>query len=422
MLAVVVFIICGMIIGEIRMKKILFICTEGFDTPGPSNHLISTLIEDLLDSGFHITLIQSRRQRINDDIPDNLKEKLNFEVITIDRKIINKSSFIKRYFEESFYHYKAFKRWRKIKKFDAVFVQSCPTVLFSVLLLKLFTKYPILYSIQDMWPGSAVNSGVLKNKMIAQIFYKLQKIAYKYSDVLTVISEDMKSKVIEQGVCEEKIYPIVNWFDDRSIHEVDWKENRFVNKYDLRKDKFYVQYAGTMGYVFDYKMVLNVAEKLKGYSNIEFHMIGQGSQKESFIKDARERELSNIIFFPLEPQHMVSDVYSACSICLIPLKRGIIGNSVPSKAGLLMACNRSIVNSIDEDSDYYNMFNKHEIGISVSNNNPNEVVDAIVSLYEDIEKREKYAENGLVFGQKYYSRKINTKKFIELFKELAKEK
>lgn len=400
------------------MKKILFICTEGFDTPGPSNHLISTLIEDLLDNEFHITLVQSRRLKVNEEIPENLKVKSKFEVITIDRKVISKSSFVKRYLEEAFYHFKAFKLWRKLQGIDAVFVQSCPTALFSILLVKTFTRNPVLYSIQDMWPGSAVNSGVLKNKIIAKFFYGLQKIAYKLSDVLTVISEDMKTKVVEQGVKENKIYPIVNWFDDRSVREIKWEENRFVNKYNLSKDKFYVQYAGTMGYVFDYKMVLSVAEKLKSYSNIEFHMIGQGSQKEEFTENARKMGLDNMKFFPLEPQHMVSDVYSACSICLIPLKIGIIGNSVPSKAGLLMACNRTIVNSVDEDSDYYRVFNDNEIGISVSNKNPDEVSKAIVNLYEDKDKREKYAKQGHEFGEKYYSRSINTKKFADLFYKL----
>ncbi|WP_053954711.1 glycosyltransferase family 4 protein [Inediibacterium massiliense] len=404
------------------MKKILFICTEGFDTPGPSNHLISTLIEDLLENGFQITLIQSRRQRINDDLPDSLKGKSNLEVITIDRRIISKSSFVKRYFEETIYHFKAFKNWKKIKDVDAVFIQSCPTVLFSIVLAKVFTRYPILYSIQDMWPGSAVNSGVLRNKLISNCFYGLQKFAYKYSDVLTVISEDMKMKVVEQGVNEDKIYPIVNWFDDRSVHEVAWSENRFVKKYDLSREKFYVQYAGTMGYVFDYKMVLNVAEKLRDYKDIEFHMIGQGSQKDSFASEANDRGLTNIKFFPLEPQHMVADVYSTCSICLIPLKRGIIGNSVPSKAGLLMACNRAIVNSVDVDSDYYRIFNDNEIGISVSNNDPDAVTEAIIELFVDKDKRDNYAKKGQEFGERYYSRSVNTKKFIEIFEEMTKEK
>lgn len=400
------------------MKKILFICTEGFDTPGPSNHLIGTLIEDLLENEFHITLVQSRRQKINGDIPDNLMGKSNFEAITLDRRVIEKSSFIKRYMEEVIYHFRAFKQWRKVKDIDAVFVQSCPTVMFSIILLKLFTKHPILYSVQDMWPGSAVNSGVLTNKFIARFFYTLQKIAYNFSDVLTVISEDMKRKVIEQGVKEEKIYPIVNWFDDRSVHEVAWSENRFVNKYNLSRNKFYVQYAGTMGYVFDYKMVLNVAEKLRGYRDIELHMIGQGSQKESFIKETKERGLDNIVFFPLEPQHMVSDVYSACSICLIPLKRGIIGNSVPSKAGLLMACNRAIVNSVDEESDYYRIFKENEIGISVSNNDSDGVAEAILNLYKNEVKRNQLARNGHIFGKKYYARNLNTKKFIEVFNNM----
>ncbi|AMC94055.1 hypothetical protein AOC36_08655 [Erysipelothrix larvae] len=400
------------------MKKILFICTEGFDTPGPSNHLIGTLIEDLLEDGFQITLIQSCRQGIYDDIPDNLNDKLNFESISVNRKVINKSSFIKRYLEEGVYHFKAFLKWKKVKGVDAVFVQSCPTVMFSIILLKLFTRYPILYSIQDMWPGSAVSSGVLTNKWLALLFYKLQRITYSLSDVLTVISEDMKRKVIEQGGEEEKIHTIVNWFDDRSIHEVDWTENRFVNKYKLKRHMFYVQYAGTMGYVFDYKMVLKVAEKLKDWQDIEFHMIGEGSQKDKFRQEADKNFLDNIVFFPLEPQNMVSDVYSACSICLIPLIRGVIGNSVPSKAGLLMACKKTIVNSVDENSDYYKMFNDNGIGVSVSNRDPDSIAQAIVQLYENKEIRDVIAENGKRFGEKYYSRAENTIKFAEIFNQM----
>lgn len=404
------------------MQNILFICTEGFDTPGPSNHLISSLIEDLLESGYKVTLIQSRRTKINADLPDNLKNKAHLRVDIIDRKVIEKSSFVHRYIEEASYAFRCFKVWKKMKDIDAVFVQSCPTVVFSILLVKLFLKRPILYSIQDMWPGSAVNSGVLSNRLIASVFSNIQKIAYKYSDVLTVISDDMKTKVIEQGVPEKKIHTIVNWFDDRSVHEVPWEQNRFVKKYNLAKDKFYVQYAGTMGYVFDYKMILEVAVLLKEYNDIEFQMIGQGSQKDAFIKEKENLGLNNIVFYPLEPQEMVSDVYSTCSICLIPLKSGIIGNSVPSKAGLLMACKRTIVNSVDKDSDYYRMFNEKDIGISAPNDNPRLVADAIFELYSKKETRDRMANNGKEFGERYYSRNANTKRFIDLFETMVRAK
>jgi len=373
-----------------------------------------------LESGFKVTLIQSRRTKINDDLPDTLKSKPHLNVKIVDRKIIEKKSFIQRYLEEVTYVFRCYKIWKKMKDVDAVFVQSSPTVFFSIILIKLFLKKPILYSVQDMWPGSAVNSGVLSNKFIASIFYKIQKLAYKNSDVLTVISEDMKTKVAEQGVSKEKIYPIVNWFDDRTVHEVSWENNRFVEKYNLFRDKFYVQYAGTMGYVFDYRMVLDVAELLKQYKEIKFQMIGQGSQKDAFIKEKEKRGLDNINFYPLEPQNMVSDVYSACSICLIPLKKGIIGNSVPSKAGLLMGCNRTIVNSVDSDSSYYRMFHENNMGLSAPNDDPKAVAFAIFDLYSDKEKREHFAKNGHEFGKQYYSRSINTKKFIELFEKMVK--
>lgn len=402
--------------------KVLIQWAGGFDTPGPSNHLLKSLIEDMISEGISVHLIQGSIKKVGEEIPEDLKKLKGFTFNTLERPDIAKSNFVKRYFEEIYYIIRSLKYWRGSRDFDVVFIRSCPTSLYGILLAKLLLKKSVLYGIQDMFPGSAVNSGVIRNKLIANTFYLLQKIAYKYSDAITVISEDMKTKVIEQGVPKEKIYPIVNWFDDRTVHEVPWEENRFVKKYNLLRDKFYVQYAGTMGYVFDYKMILDVAEILEPYKDIEFQMIGQGSQKEAFIKEKKMRGLDNIVFYPLEPQDMVSDVYSTCSICLIPLKRGIIGNSVPSKAGLLMACNRAIVNSVDEDSDYYRMFNENKMGISASNDNPKAVAEAILEMYNSKDKRELYAKNGQSFGKKYYSRSANTKKFIELFNYMVKSK
>lgn len=132
--------------------------------------------------------------------------------------------------------------------------------------------------------------------------------------------------------------------------------------------------------------------------------------------------MENIVFFPLEPQPMVPHVYSACSICFIPLKRDIIGNSVPSKAGLLMSCRRVIVNSVDEWSDYYKMFEREDMGISASNLDSVAVTEAILKLYYDRQLIEHFANNAQQFGMKYYSRTVNTVKYEELYKELVKIK
>ena len=300
-----------------------------------------------------------------------------------------------------------------------VHVQSCPWAQFAVTFAKKYVCAPTVFNIQDMFPGSSIAAGVMPRKWMQNIFYAVQKIGYKKADMISVISEDMKARVVAQGVPVEKIRVIVNWYDDSFVKEIPWEENKFVQKYNMSRDIFYVQYAGTMGFVFDYKMVLTVAENLKKYKDIVFQMIGFGSQYDQFIAEARERGLDNIVFYPLEPQPMVPHVYSACSICFIPLKRDIIGNSVPSKAGLLMSCRRVIVNSVDEWSDYYKMFEREDMGLSASNLDSDAVTADILKLYNDRTLIEHFANNAQPYGKSYYSRTVNTAKYEQLYKEMS---
>ena len=298
-------------------------------------------------------------------------------------------------------------------------LNSYPWAQFAVCFAKKYVGAPTVFNIQDMFPGSSIAAGVMPRKWMQKIFYAVQKIGYKKADMISVISEDMKARVVAQGVPSEKVHVIVNWYDDSFVKEIPWEDNKFVKKYNMSKDKFYVQYAGTMGFVFDYKMVLTVAENLKKYKDIVFQMIGFGSQYDRFIAEAKKRGLDNIVFYPLEPQPMVPHVYSACSICFIPLKRDIIDNSVPSKAGLLMSCRRVIVNSVDEWSDYYKMFEREDMGLSASNLDSDAVTAAILKLYKDRELIEHFANNAQSYGKSYYSRTVNTAKYEQLYKKLS---
>lgn len=79
--------------------------------------------------------------------------------------------------------------------------------------------------------------------MDAKVFLYYSKIAYKKSDIIVAISDDMKDKLIEQDVPSEKVVVIVNWFDDRTVSEVPWDKNRFVPIANMDRDHFYVQYA-----------------------------------------------------------------------------------------------------------------------------------------------------------------------------------
>lgn len=400
--------------------RILFVLDSGFDTYGPSLHLYKALLEDLLKAGHTIHLIESVSTRKDPVIPETLENHPNFSYELIPIAVVKKCHFALRYLAGVQYCFRTIPSLKKCRgKFDVVHVQSCPWAQFAVTFAKKYVGAPTVFNVQDMFPGSSIAAGVMPRKWMQKIFYAIQKVGYKNADMVSVISEDMKARVVAQGVPPEKVHVIVNWYDDSFVKEIPWEENKFVKKYNMSKDKFYVQYAGTMGFVFDYKMVLTVAENLKKYKDIVFQMIGFGSQYDQFIAEANKRGLDNIVFYPLEPQPMVPHVYSACSICFIPLKRDIIGNSVPSKAGLLMSCRRVIVNSVDEWSDYYKMFEREDMGLSASNLDSDAVTSAILKLYNDRELIEHFANNAQPYGKSYYSRTVNTAKYGQLYKELS---
>lgn len=406
------------------MRILYFASVDFYQKPNPSFHLMTTMIHDLLNSGISIEYVGCAIEGVEKHIPDDFITHEDFHYQLVNLPNTPKSSFVKRYLDGISYASKA-KRLIKnvIANCDIVFIQSSPTVLYNIKAVKaLDKKKPIVYNIQDMFPGSSIASGVMPNKLMQRFFFTLQKNAYKNSDEMVVISDDMKTKLMEQGVTEDKIHVIVNWFDDTSVHEVSWDENRFVKKYQMSKDKFYVQYAGTMGYVFDYQMVLQVARLLQQYKDIEIQMIGEGSQKESFIAEAKKEGLCNIVFLPLEPQNMVSDVYSACSVCFIPLKKGIIGNSVPSKAGLLMACKRAIVTTSDDGSYYNRMINSNNLGFAYSTDNPEKVAESIVYLKNHPEERAQMGIHGYEYGHDLYSRSSNMKLYLELFNEMCNKR
>ena len=393
---------------------------DGFDTAGPNNQMAMVMIREFTKHGYQVHLIQSRRTRKYPEVPDMLKELDGLEIETVDRKVIDKSNFVIRYLDEVKWAFQSMAHWKSVKDVDVVFLQSCPTAFVQLILLKLFYHKPVIFNIYDMWPGHAMDLGVMNSKFLYNCFRLLQKIAYTLSTKIAVLSEDMRDKLMAEKVKKEKIVIVPAWYDDAVAMEIPRSDNRFLKKYNLNPTDFIVQFAGTIGYVFNYKLVLDTAELMKNDAGIRFQMIGDGLFKRAFVEEAQARGLSNIDFYPLQPVDIVPDVYSACDIEIIPLRQGVIGNGVPSKAPLLMACHKTIVNSVEEDSAYYHLFNDNEMGISVPLNDAKALAEAIRMLAADPELCQKMADRAKTYSEKYYSASVCTKKFMKIFDGMAK--
>ena len=400
------------------MMKVMYYTIEGFDTPNANNHLAQTMLETFLKNGVEVYLLQSDRNGPDAKVPDSLAAFDTFSYDCVKRKPAPKNNFIARYFEGIKYAFDSRKIWKKKAiEADVILVQSTYLSWLSLNLLKRLHK-PIVFSIFDLFPNVVFDVGASSNKFIYKMLLKLQRIAYNCSDKIVVITDDVKAKLLAHGVEENKLVKIVNWFDEDKIREVAASDNRLIKNYQLDNDKFYVQYAGNFGFTFNYKFVLQVAEQLKKYPQIVLQMIGSGTFEEEFKRKAQEKELTNIQFYPWQPLDIISDVYSACSIGFIPLSKGVIGNSYPSKLSLIMACNRTFVTCADPNTHYYRDIKENEIGICVPDDSPEEAAKAIVELYKNEELKYRYAQNAKKYAYEQYGSKNNAIKFVDLIQEI----
>lgn len=401
--------------------RILFLTSEGFDTPNSINHLCETLLEDALKAGIQVHSISSHKSGEYADVPAALLQYPGFTYDIIPRKKENRNNFVKRYINEVRYAFQARKIWKKqAGQYDAVLLQSNPNSVINALLLGTLRK-PIILNLYDVFPGHAMSIGVIKNKLVFHALRLLQKVLYWKCTYVVAMSEDMKQRLLEEHVPEKKIKVINNWFDDEIFNPIPREENAFFKKYELDPDKFYVQFAGLLGYVFDYKMYVDVAEKLADHPQIVFHLIGDGNQKQVVLDEIANRGVKNIHYFPWQPLDIIAHVYSACDVGIIPLKPGVIGNGIPSKACQLMAARRTLLNSVEE-SDYTALFNEYQMGINVTNHDAQSVADAILKAYEDPQLRTRLGENACQYAWQHYSRKENTAKFVALIRTAVEEK
>ena len=139
----------------------------------------------------------------------------------------------------------------KVKgKYDVIVVTSPPLFVgITAFILSFFKRTPFVFEVRDLWPESAIDAGVLKNKLIISFAYWFEKFMYKKAKLINVLTPAFKDKLVkEKNVPEEKVLFIPNAADfslaERIIQEFDPVAFRRQQGID---DHFVITYVGAHG-------------------------------------------------------------------------------------------------------------------------------------------------------------------------------
>lgn len=308
-------------------------------------------------------------------------------------------------------------------KYDVAFIDSTPPIQgLKMPLIKWFKRKPTVYNAQDIFPDSLVGTGLTqKGSLIWKIGRIVEKITYKYSDKIIVISEDFKKNLMEKGVPEEKIVVVYNWVDQNAVVNVDRAENKLFDKYGLDREKFYVTYNGNIGLTQNMDMLLSVAEELQQtHQGINFVLVGNGAYLDDVKRIVAEKKLGNVHLLPFQPYEDISYVFSLGDVSLVISKPGVGSNSVPSKTWSIMSASRPVLANFDEN-ELKDIVAKNKCGIFTKAGDKDAFKEAILKLYSDKDLCKEYGKNGRQFVMDNLTKEVGAGKYVEVLREVANQ-
>ena len=357
--------------------NILFWMSTSFQTT--SRHLLIAILDELTAAGNRVTVLKKKVDDETEDLPEELTGR-DIQCISIPVTASKKSNLIARYLKDVEYINKCKKYLDS--SYDAVFVQSSNVA--GLVFRELRKKQPEAiktFNVQDTFPQNTVFSGTLSGKSLPyRLLKSIQSYAYKNSDYIITISEDMKELLVNDcGVDPSKVEVVYNWsygdlaYDPASL-------NVEAVSHIFRKGYFNVVYAGNIGMMQNVDVIIEAAKLLKDHQSIWFQIIGNGVYRDKLQARAQEYGIKNISFLPMQPAELAPSIYGLAGVNVIPLKQGVYKTALPSKTATCMACQKPVIFAIGKKSEFGKRVAEETGCLLVDSDDAKELADAITMI------------------------------------------
>ena len=304
-------------------------------------------------------------------------------------------------------------------KFDVVIVTSPPLFVgASGFLVSRLRGMPFVFEVRDLWPESAIDTGVLTNKMVIKLAYWVEGFIYKKAKLINVLTPAFYKALKEKkGIPDNKLIQISN-ASDFSLSEKllsDFDRDGFRKEHNM-DGHFVITYVGAHGVANHLEQVLDAGEALKD-TNVLFLLIGQGMEKDRLIKMAQDRKVTNVRFLDSVPKAEVFRYIIASEMGASVLKRVDTFKTVYSnKTFDYMSCKKPILMAIDGVSR--ELLEDAGAGTYVEPENTSEYNRIIRMYLANPELLKIQGESGYKYAKENFDREVLAKKYIQHITEI----
>lgn len=254
-----------------------------------------------------------------------------------------------------------------------------------VALLGWLRACPVILNLQDILPEAAVHVGLLKNKLLIQLFTLLEKFAYRTASKISVIADGFVDNLRGKGVEADKIVQIPNWVDVNFIRPLPKEDNPFRALHNLN-GKFVVLYSGNIALTQGLESVVKAASVLRHIPDIVFVIVGEAKGLQRLQQECLHCGADNVLLLPFQPRKDLPQMLSAADVGLVVQKKNVVSFNMPSKIQVLLASGGALVASVPDNGTAARAIRQSGGGIIVPPEDPQALAMAILDLYQNPEK------------------------------------
>ncbi|MES2382073.1 MAG: glycosyltransferase family 4 protein [Bacteroidota bacterium] len=305
-------------------------------------------------------------------------------------------------------------------KYDIIIVTSPPLFVgITAYILSKIKRIPFVFEIRDLWPESAIDTGVVTNGFIIKMAYAFEAFIYKKAKLINVLTPAFRTTLIEKKkVSTEKIIFIPNAADFSLSQELlaTFDTKLFRAEKSIGEDKFVITYVGAHGVANHLIHAIETAELLKD-TPVLFLMIGEGMQKAWLKEEVAKRQLTNIQFIDAVPKKEVFKYILASDMGTSILKKVDTFKTVYSnKTFDYMSCKKPILMAIDGVSR--ELVEEANGGIYVEPENAQDFADKIKIYLNNRDLLQQQGESGYQFALNHFDRTHLANKYLEEIKKI----
>lgn len=361
----------------------------------------------LVEKGDSVDMICGRNQKSNFD----LAAKGRCQIVDIDGitvHVINvpyspKMSFLSRVWAFLFFSFWATIEGLKCAKPNVIFATSTPiTIAIPGLLVSWLRRKPLVFEVRDIWPESAIATGVLKNKAIIYFAEIFERLIYRRSKRVVCFSHKMREQIVEATGFSESKFRVIQIGADLDLFGGDEPDLSFRREHKL-ENKFLAVFPGAHGVANGLDLLVEASSLLP--EDICIVMIGDGAQKAALQQKAAALGTKSMVFMDPIPKVRLAKILPTmdCGLMILrPLK--LFEGALPNKFFDYISSGLPVI--VNFPGEIADLLEDSNAGLCIEERTPASIANAIIKLKSEPGLSDTMSKNARTLAEGFDRQKL----------------